>query len=119
MLQEETGIGVLTGFDSTLDAPFESVEEMISPGTRAELVAAVGQALTDQEIADAEAANRPPREERPALTTTKLGKGFVFRVGIPGWVPRLARGDAEVGQLTRNIVDLLRRVRPKLRSPIR
>lgn len=106
---------VLTGFDGELDHRFGSVEELISPG-RGEVVAAIGAGVTEEEAAAAEAEGRTLAEPRPAFTTTKLGKGYVLRTGIPGWSRRLAEGDAEVTQLTRNIVDLLRRVNPRPRT---
>lgn len=110
---------VLTGFDGRLDHPFPSVEEMVAAGSRAEVVAALGDAVSEEEAAELEAAERPVPEQRPAFTAVKLGKGYVFRTGIPGWVPRLAAGDPEVFQLTRNVIDLLRRVNPRPRSPVR
>ena len=118
-LQDNPNIQVFRGFDGTLDRPFPTVEELISPGDAGEVTAGIGQALTDAELAEAEAANKPPREERPAITATKLGKGYVFRVGVPDWVPALAAGDAEANQLTRNVLDLLRRATPRVRSPLR
>ena len=118
-LAEEKVLGVLTGFDGTLDFGFESVEELIDPGSKAKLLAGIGQALTDQELAEAEAANESPREASSAITTTKLGQGYVIRFGVPGWVKRLAEGDPEVNQLSRNAIDLLRRTQPRPRSPLK
>ena len=103
------------GWDGGLSG-FKSVEELISPGGDAEVVAGIGQLVTAEEIAAAEAAGRDPREERPAFSITKQGKGYVFRVGVEGWVKRIAEGDPEVIQLTRNVADLLRRVTPRPRS---
>jgi hypothetical protein len=37
------------------------------------------------------------------------------RVGLTDWVKR-AEQDREVAQITRNIIDVLRRVKPRLRS---
>jgi hypothetical protein len=54
----------------------------------------------------------------PALTATRLAKGIVVRVGLTGWAARTGQ-DPEVGQITRNIVDVLRRVRPRVRSAAR
>ena len=51
---------------------------------------------------------------RPALTAVQLGKGVVIRVGLPQWAQRLS--DPNVAQVTRNIVDLLRKVQPRIRS---
>jgi len=42
----------------------------------------------------------------------------VIRVGLPEWGRRL-RDDADVQQITRNVADILRRVRPRPRSPLR
>jgi hypothetical protein len=54
-------------------------------------------------------------DDKPAaLTAIKLGDGLVIRVGLPQWTQRFK--DAEVSQITRNIVDLLRGVEPKIRS---
>ena len=44
----------------------------------------------------------------------QLGKGIVIRVGLPEWPQRL--GDPYVAQVTRNIVDILRGVEPRIRS---
>ena len=44
----------------------------------------------------------------------QLGKGTVIRVGLPEWYARL--DDPQVAQVTRNIVDVLRHVTPKIRS---
>jgi len=104
--------GSLEGFTA-----FEESEPR-SDDRRARLQAAIGQEVTDEQIAAAEAEGRPPPEPRPALTSSRLGKGTVIRVGLPEWVARL-REDAEVAQITRNIVDLLRGVKPKPRSPLR
>jgi hypothetical protein len=42
----------------------------------------------------------------------------VIRVGLPGWSQRL-RTDREVDQLTRNVVDVVRGVKPKQRLAVR
>ena len=47
------------------------------------------------------------------LTATQLGKGIEIRVGLTQWAQR-AGTDAEVAQITHNIADILRRVRPKV-----
>jgi hypothetical protein len=44
----------------------------------------------------------------------ELGDGIVVRVGLPQWTAKLA--DREVAQITRNIADLLRKVRPEIRG---
>ena len=53
---------------------------------------------------------------RPALSAATLGEGLVIRVGLPGWGEHLARREDAVVQLTANIIDLLRGVRPKART---
>ena len=47
------------------------------------------------------------------LAATRLGKGIEIRVGLTEWAQRANR-DREVGQITHNIVDILRRVTPKI-----
>ena len=115
VLAEEPGAGLLEGFGGELGG-FEAVEELTSPGSRAKLVASVGHAISEQEAIAAEEANRTPREERPALSAAQAGRGLVIRVGLPGWGGRLEARDASVAQITRNIADLLRGVRPRPRS---
>jgi hypothetical protein len=51
----------------------------------------------------------------PALSLSTLGSGRVIRVGVPAWGSLLAT-DPQVEQLTRNIADILRGVRPRIRS---
>ncbi len=102
-----TGVVELTGF-SRLE------ESAPVTGDRAKLLAGVGQPLTDVETVAAEQSGRPAREPRPALTAVRLGKGTVIRVGLPEWTQRLT--DPQVAQVTRNIVDILRGVTPKIRS---
>ena len=80
------------------------------------MVAALGQDVTDAERAAAEEKGEQPREALPALTARRLGKGIVDprradRVGRSG-----SGTDREVAQITRNIVDVLRRVKPRVRS---
>jgi hypothetical protein len=101
-LAGDPAYGLLTGFDGTLDG-FSAFEESSPPasGTHARVLVALGRG---------EASDDAPA----ALTATKLGDGLVIRVGLPQWPRRLA--DPEVSQLTRNIVDLLRGVQPKIRS---
>lgn len=115
-LQDDPELGLLAGSDGVLGG-FSALEEMISPGERAELLVGVGQAVTDQELLEAEERGVTPREARSALTAVRLGQGVVIRVGLPEWVPRLD-DDPEVAQITRNVADLLRRVRPRPRSPV-
>jgi hypothetical protein len=85
---------------------------------RAKVVVALGQDVTEAERAEAEAEGEQPRLALPALTATRLEKGYVVRVGLTDWVKR-AEQDREVAQITRNIIDVLRRVKPRLRSAAR
>ena len=115
-LAEDPSLGLLTGSDGVLGA-FGRIEESAArPETRhAKVLVAVGQDVTDQERAKAEANGQLAREPLPLLTATRLDKGIVVRVGDTDWVQRAGR-DAEVAQITRNIVDVLRRVTPRVRS---
>jgi flagellar hook assembly protein FlgD len=115
VLLDDVGLGLLEGFSGQLGG-FTKVEELISPGAHGEVVARVGEALTDQEAAQAEAQNKTPRPERAALSATRDGKGLIIRIGLPEWVPRLAAGDAAVGQITRNVVDIVHGARPRPRT---
>lgn len=115
-LADDRALGLLTGSDGTLGG-FAVIEEsgVRSESRRAKVLVALGQEVTDAERAEAEAKGELPRDPEPAFTATRLGKGLVVRVGLPEWLDH-ARSDAEVAQITRNIVDILRRVRPRLRS---
>ena len=107
----ESAYGLMEG---ATDLPgFTGLEES-APVTGGKLLAAVGEPLTDQETATAEQSGKPARDIRPALTAVQLGKGVVIRVGLPEWSQRL--GDPNVAQVTRNIIDLLRKVQPRIRS---
>ena len=64
----------------------------------------------------AEAASEPLPKSYPALALARVGKGFVIRVGLPEWGRRLAAGQPEVRQLTRNIADLIRGYKPKIHT---
>ncbi len=77
-------------------------------------LALVGEELSQAEEAEAEQAGKPAPDLRPALSAVRLGKGTVIRVGLPEWSQNL--GEANVAQVTRNIVDILRGVTPKIRS---
>jgi hypothetical protein len=92
---------------------FRRLEESV-PVEGPNLLAAVGQPLSPEEEAQSASTGKAPRELRPALTAVKLGKGTVIRVGLPEWPQRL--GDPNVSQVTHNIVDILRGVRPRIRS---
>jgi hypothetical protein len=115
-LAEDASLGLLTGTDGVLDAFGRLEESQERPETRrAKVLVALGQDVTDAERAAAEAKGELPRKPLPALTATRLGKGIVIRVGITEWLTR-TRQDREVAQITRNIVDVLRRVTPRVRS---
>jgi hypothetical protein len=96
------------------DLPGFKVLEESSLVTGKSLLAAVGQPLTPEEEAAALSSGKDPRDLRPALSATQLGKGVVIRVGLPEWTSKL--GDANVAQVTHNIVDILRGVEPRIRS---
>ena len=115
-LAEDPALGLLTGSDGVLDA-FGRLEESAERAEtrRAKVLTAVGQDVSDTERAQAEADGELPRTALPALTATRLGKGIAIRVGLTEWAKR-ASTDREVGQITRNIADILRRVRPRVRS---
>jgi hypothetical protein len=118
-LADDSSLGLLTGSDGVLDT-FGRLEESQprEATSRAKVLTAVGQDVTDAERATAEAKGVQPRTPLPVLTATRLGKGVVVRVGLTGWATRAAQ-DPEVGQITRNIVDVLRGVRPRVRSAAR
>jgi hypothetical protein len=97
----------LTGF-SDLE---ESANELPAHAKR---LADVGEALTDAEVAEAQRTGKPARELRPALAAEQLGKGLLIRVGLPQWTEKLR--DPAVAQVTSNIADLLRGVKPKIRT---
>jgi hypothetical protein len=115
-LADDPELKLLTGSDGALGG-FRTLEESRArpESRRAKLLVALGQDVTDAERAEAEAKNELPREAEPALTATRLGKGLVVRVGLPDWLTR-TRSDPEVAQITRNIIDILRRVQPRIRS---
>ena len=115
-LAEDPALGLLTGSDGVLPA-FGRLEESAarSETRRAKVLTALGQDVTDSERAKAEEEGELPREPLPVLTATRLAKGVEIRVGLTQWAQR-AGTDAEVAQITRNIVDILRRVRPRVRS---
>jgi hypothetical protein len=111
-LAGDPSYGIFTGSDGTLDG-FSAFEESAPPPSGDEkLLAALGEPPPPP---DPNApANQPVPEERYALTAAELGKGLIIRVGLPQW-PRHFH-DAEVEQVTVNIVDLLRGATPKIRS---
>ena len=92
---------------------FTRLEETTSLGNGKPL-ALVGEELSQAQEAEAEQSGKPAPDLRPALSAVQLGKGTVIRVGLPEWSQNL--GEANVAQVTRNIVDILRGVTPKIRS---
>jgi hypothetical protein len=106
-----SGYGLMEGANDLPD--FKVLEESALAQGKANL-ASVGQPLTPEEEAASVSSGKSPREIRPALAATQLGKGVVIRVGLPEWTSKL--GDSNVSQVTRNIVDLLRGVEPRIRS---
>ena len=113
VLDEQPGFKLFEGTTGQL-AGFTRFEESAPVAGHATLLAGLGQDVSDAERAAAEQSGKPAREPRPALTAVRLGKGLVIRVGLPEWTQHLRRPD--VAQVTRNIVDLLRGVTPKVRS---
>ena len=105
---DEGGSGLLTGIDAL--SGFEVVEES-DPSERVQAALA---AVDDEAIAAAEEAGEALPVTRPALTLSRLGDGRVIRVGLPEWGLRL-QVDPAVRQLTRNIADILRGARPRIR----
>lgn len=95
---------------------FTKLEESLPVSGDRTLLTAVGQALTPAEEAEASQSGKPARELRPALTAVRIGskQGLVIRVGLPEWYAKL--DDPNVQQVTYNIIDLLRRVTPKIRT---
>ena len=114
-LDGDPAYGLMTGVDQNGLPGFTQLEESARAlPAHAKLLAGVGQALTDAEIAEAEQTGKPAREQRPALTAEQLGKGTVIRVGLPEWTQRLR--DPVVAQVMSNIVDILRGVTPRIRT---
>lgn len=117
-LEDEPEVGLLEGFDGTLGG-FTALEESVPGGGgpgRPRLLAGVGQDQGEEAPVDPETG--APRAPAPALTGSRLGRGLLIRVGLPEWSERLGE-DGDVQQITRNALDLLRRVRPRPRSPLR
>jgi hypothetical protein len=113
-LTEDSSLGLLTGSDGTLST-FGRLEESAKRADtpNAKLLTAIGQDVTDSERAKAEAKGELPREALPVLAATRLGKGIEIRVGLTQWAQQANR-DREVGQITHNIVDILRHITPKI-----
>jgi hypothetical protein len=107
---DEGATGLLTGIDEL--PGIREVEEQEPTGrVRAALAAVDPDALRA-----AESAAEAPPDARPALALSQAGEGLVIRVGIPAWGARLRAGAVPVQQLTRNIADILRGAKPRIRS---
>jgi hypothetical protein len=110
---DDPSFGLMTG---VLNLPgFSQLEESATDlPPRAKLLAGVGQELSDTEVAEAERTGKPARELRSTLTAERLGKGLVIRVGLPEWPQKLK--EPQVTQVTLNIADLLRGIRPHIQG---
>jgi hypothetical protein len=109
----DTGHPLLTGFDGALDG-FDVLEESELPsGSRGELLVALGVETVTEETP--EVPDELPPEPRPAFVATRLGDGLLVRVGLPQWTQKI-EDDRQVAQITRNIVDVLRGVEPRIRT---
>ncbi|MDP9377383.1 MAG: hypothetical protein M3P40_07445 [Actinomycetota bacterium] len=112
-IAEQRELGLLEGSDGVLTG-FTAWEEARMPNESQELLTALGRPLTESEATEAEAQGREPRQALPIVSATRIGRGVVIRVGLPEWGNRLT-DDEEVRQIQRNIVDILRRVEPRVR----
>jgi hypothetical protein len=109
----DAGAGVLEGFDGALEG-FSVLEESRPPASgRGQLQAALGVETAPPEETEGVPEELPP-PALPALASTELGEGVMIRVGLPEWTQRLE--DRQVSQITLNIADILRGVRPRIRS---
>ena len=107
--------GLFEGTGGTLSG-FSAFEESAPPeeGGKATVLGAMG---VEPPEPDPDApADEPPPEARYALTAIRLGEkeGLIIRVGLPQWPQRLR--EPQIGQVTRNIIDLLRGQEPKIRT---
>jgi len=115
-LEDDPRLGLLEGVGDAFGA-FRALEESVPrEGGELRLLAGVGQDLGEGAPLDPETG--APQAPLPALTGPRLGRGAVMRVGLPEWGRRLGE-DPAVQQITRNVADLLRRVTPRPRSPLR
>ena len=127
-LAEDPELGLLEGSDGVLTGFTRGEEGRVPERRNIRLLAALGRpsAAGDESAAaggeaggaqvDSAGQEAPlGGEPLPVLAATRVGRGLVIRVGLPEWSQRVM-ADEEVGQLNRNIVDLLRGVRPRLRS---
>jgi N,N-dimethylformamidase beta subunit-like, C-terminal/FlgD Ig-like domain len=105
----EPDYGLLTGFDGELGG-FSDLEESDPPnGDRGRLLAALGvETATEQDTSEL------PPPQRPALAATQIGDGVYIRVGLPAWTHRL--GDRQVGQITLNVADILRKLPTRIHT---
>jgi hypothetical protein len=109
----EPGYGLLEGLGDALTG-FSVLEESDPPAEgRGTLLAALGVEIAPEEDPST-LPNELPGPARPALAATQIGKGVFIRVGLPEWSSRL--DDRQVSQVTHNIADVLRKLRPKIRS---
>jgi flagellar hook assembly protein FlgD len=105
--------GLLEGFDGALEG-FSVLEESRPPASgRGRLQAALGVETAPPEETEEVPEELPP-PALPALASTELGDGVMIRLGLPEWTQRL--DDRQVSQITLNIADILRGVRPRIRS---
>jgi hypothetical protein len=105
----EPDYGLLEGFDGELGG-FSTLEESDPPAEeRGRLLAALGvETATEQD------ASELPPPARPALAATQIGDGVYIRVGLPAWTHRL--GDRQVGQITLNVADILRKLPTRIHT---
>ncbi len=107
---DEGGTGLLTGVERL--GGFTILEEA-EPDERVRVaLAQVDRAALEE----ADSADEPLPDVRPALSLSDVGDGVVIRVGLPEWGARLRAGAVPVRQLTRNIADILRGATPRIRS---
>ena len=107
---DEGATGLLTGVQ---DLPGFGLVEEGRPAGR--VLAALAQVDATAQ-AEAEAAGTPLPPSVPAVSLSRVGRGTVVRIGLPEWGERLAAREPQVQQLTRNVADLLRGLRPRIRS---
>ena len=127
-LAEDPRLGLLEGSDGVLTGFTRGEEGRVPDRPNVRLLAALGRspsegdesAAAEEELpipgedAAGEEASRES-EPLPVLAATRVGQGLFIRIGLPEWSQRVMTDD-EVEQINRNIVDLLRGIRPRLRS---
>jgi len=99
---------------AALAAPLRGQESRPPAAGKGELQAALGVETAPPEETEGVPEELPP-PAMPALASTELGDGVMIRVGLPEWTERLDE-DRQVSQITLNIADILRGVRPRIRS---